>query len=82
MTSEGQNPSEREYANNPPALRKAKIVFNFGLSECKRVEGKESSPIIRRANFSIKIYLPLRRKQNMKMTECISMYVEEEVSWI
>ena len=23
---------------NPTALRKAKIVFNFGLSECKRVK--------------------------------------------
>ena len=23
---------------NPIALRKAKIVYNFGLSECKRVE--------------------------------------------
>ena len=55
MTSEGPNPSQREYTNNPLALRKAKIVFNFGLSECNRVEGKESSPMIRRANFPIKI---------------------------
>ena len=25
---------------NPIALRKAKIAFNFGLSECSRVKGK------------------------------------------
>ena len=25
---------------NPTALRKAKIVYNFGLSECNRVERK------------------------------------------
>ena len=28
---------------NPIALRKAKIVFNFGLSECNRVKGKKSA---------------------------------------
>ena len=27
---------------NPFALRKAKIVYNFGLSECNRVKGKQS----------------------------------------
>ena len=26
----------------PIALRKAKIVYNFGLSECNRVEGTNS----------------------------------------
>ena len=26
------------YAINPTALRKAKIVYNFGLSECNRVK--------------------------------------------
>ena len=28
----------REIILNPIALRKAKIVFNFGLSECNRAE--------------------------------------------
>ena len=28
-------------ALNPTALRKAKIVYKFGLSECNRVKGKE-----------------------------------------
>ena len=27
---------------NPFALRKAKVVFNFGLSECNRVKGQMS----------------------------------------
>ena len=31
---------------NPIALRKAKIVYNFGLSERKRVKLKESIPMI------------------------------------
>ena len=30
---------------NPIALRKAKIVYNFGLSECNRVRGKKSTSI-------------------------------------
>ena len=28
----------RKYSFNPTALRKAKIVYNFGLSECNRVK--------------------------------------------
>ena len=33
---------------NPIALRKAKIVYNFGLSECNRVkkEGKNETSVI------------------------------------
>ena len=33
-------PSEREcdFTLNPVALRKAKIVYNFGLSDCNRVK--------------------------------------------
>ena len=29
---------------NPIALRKAKIVYNFGLSGCNRVKKKEFAP--------------------------------------
>ena len=38
--------SKREYRTdfNPIALRKAKIVHNFGLSECSRIEVKEYTP--------------------------------------
>ena len=28
-----------EFIFNPTALRKAKIVYNFGLSECKSIKG-------------------------------------------
>ena len=28
-----------KFTFNPTALRKAKIVYNFGLSECNRVKG-------------------------------------------
>ena len=30
---------------NPVALRKAKIVYNFGLSECNRVNGEGTKVI-------------------------------------
>ena len=29
---------------NPTALRKAKIAYNFGLSECNRVQAGKASP--------------------------------------
>ena len=29
----------------PIVLRKAKLVYNFGLSECNRVNGKELVPL-------------------------------------
>ena len=32
----------RGFKFNPVALRKAKIVYNFGLSECNRVEALTS----------------------------------------
>ena len=31
-------PPYLEHCINPVALRKAKIVYNFGLSECNRVQ--------------------------------------------
>ena len=31
--------TEKKLSLNPIALRKAKIVYNFGLSECNRVKG-------------------------------------------
>ena len=37
--SSRQNPSKLGSALNPFALRKAKIVYNFGLSECNMVKG-------------------------------------------
>ena len=42
------------WGNNPIALRKAKIVYNFGLSECNR--DKNNSMIIF-LNFSMKTYI-------------------------
>ena len=33
------------FSFNPIALRKAKIVYNFGLFECKRVIAKEKDPL-------------------------------------
>ena len=32
----------KELAPNPTGLRKAKIVYNFGLSECNRIKGANS----------------------------------------
>ena len=37
LTDKKFNPSFRVF--NPIALRKAKVVYNFGLSECSRVKG-------------------------------------------
>ena len=37
--------SQSESTLNPVALRKAKIVCNFGLSECKRVKRKNFASI-------------------------------------
>ena len=34
----GKNGKEQAKQRNPIALRKAKIVYNFGLSECNRVK--------------------------------------------
>ena len=34
------------YIFNPTALRKAKIVYNFGLSECKRVKNSLSTVLM------------------------------------
>ena len=36
---------------NPIALRKAKIVYNFGLSECNKVKSHESSKMSRMLNM-------------------------------
>ena len=33
-------PSKWESTLNPTTLRKSKIVYNFGLSECNKVEGE------------------------------------------
>ena len=43
---------------NPVALRKAKIAYNFGLSECKRV--KELTPLRREAKMKLTEFLPLK----------------------
>ena len=34
-----------ENSINPTALRKAKIVYNFGHSECNRVKGTNRNPL-------------------------------------
>ena len=47
---------------NPIALRKAKIVYNFGLSECKRVKGKNVQSS--RGTNSIPTELNLTKKGN------------------
>ena len=36
MMALGRAPNKMEF--NPVALRKAKIVYNFGISECKRMK--------------------------------------------
>ena len=49
---------------NPIALRNTKIVYNFGLSECNRVQ-----------LISFKSQLQLRRKAKMKMAELLPLKV-------
>ena len=36
MMASGRAPNKMEF--NPIALRKAKIVYNFGISECNRMK--------------------------------------------
>ena len=50
MTKKNYNFSETVNGTsfNPIALRKAKIVYNFGLSKCNRVKGNDLSPIERK----------------------------------
>ena len=38
------NPKQPTNQLNPIALKKAKIVYNFGLSECNRVKGNNLLP--------------------------------------
>ena len=40
LLASGILPKKKEFTLNPIALREAKIVYNFGLSECNSVKGK------------------------------------------
>ena len=70
---------------NPVALRKAKIVYNFGLSECNRVKRKEFTSLeVSSFHFEktckglhcqgnkqeVKICLPLKRMAEINMEVC------------
>ena len=46
---------------NPIALRRAKIVYSFGLSECKRVIGKNYYP--RSKFFPLRVDSLIKRRQ-------------------
>ena len=37
---------------NPIALRKAKIVYNFGLSECNRVKPETKTRTVRKSDYT------------------------------
>ena len=52
---------------NPIALRKAKIVYNFGLSECNRVKGIYTH-LPEKANFNMKYF------RSSKVLHCIGWY--------
>ena len=58
----------RKYVN-PVALRKAKIVYNFGLSECSR--GKEKMHF-RGSNCAIYIFASLLLGVNSYIFDCIT----------
>ena len=49
---------------NPIALRKAKIVYNFGLSECNRVKG---------TNFHLLAYILHLMSRFSKVQSCSSV---------
>ena len=69
------NPSQKkEFTLNPIALRKAKIVYNFGLSECSRVKGKNMLALEDQI-LSFKNSSCLRREAKMKMAELIPQKV-------
>ena len=57
---------------NPIALRKTKIVCNFGLSECNRVKGN-NFPLAEKI-LSYKTWLSLRRKIIMKVAKLLPLY--------
>ena len=53
------------YELNPIVLRKAKIVYNFGLSECNRVNWNF---IAQGPSLSCSIKILLKRTQNYQLT--------------
>ena len=66
--------TERVSEFNPIALRKAKIVCNFGLSECNRVN--HPSPFIQLWNY--KILVPVIPYGVSQMVSCCSeLFVKE-----
>ena len=52
--------TEYDHDINSISLRKAKIVYNFGLSECSRVNGKRAipSPLLNKNSSLTKFMLP------------------------
>ena len=41
---------------NPTALRKTKLVYNFGLSECNRIKTQTLMHIFKRWSGYVKVY--------------------------
>ena len=73
FTSKKALPKKRSTLN-PNALRKAKIVYNFGLSECNRVKGRnlfivEQTLLLRADQF--------RRETKMKTAELLLVKVNQ-----